>query len=156
MFKILLTICLVLVSVNAKPQIKEALSDEAEKVKHTAESAVSEIAGVLEGCKGKTHTLLDSEKDACAVLYDHSHCRDEKIVVNVGYTELSFRDRNDVESVLVKKGCTLTLYDEASNDVNKRGLSYIVSAVGKDAAFGKTLSGHSELESRAESVDCKC
>ncbi len=77
--------------------------------------------------------------DACAILYDHSNCRDEKVVVPIGYTKLSFRDRNDVESVLVKKGCTLTLFGDSGDDINKRGQSYIVSAAGKTEAVGKTL-----------------
>jgi hypothetical protein len=50
---------------------------------------------------------------ACALLFDHSNCRDLKREVPEGYTGLSFRDRNDVESILVKKGCTLIGYDEA-------------------------------------------
>ena len=47
------------------------------------------------------------DAEACALLFDHSNCRDLKREVPEGYTGLSFRDRNDVESVLVKKGCTL-------------------------------------------------
>ena len=38
---------------------------------------------------------------ACALLFDHSNCRDLKRDVPEGYTALGFRDRNDVESVLV-------------------------------------------------------
>jgi hypothetical protein len=35
------------------------------------------------------------------LLFDHSNCRDLKRDVPEGYTALGFRDRNDVESVLV-------------------------------------------------------
>ena len=35
-------------------------------------------------------------------MFDHSNCRDLKRDVPEGYTALGFRDRNDVESVLVR------------------------------------------------------
>ena len=51
-------------------------------------------------------------------------------------------DRNDVESVLVKKGCTLIGYDEdEERNIYKRGRSYGVSAYGQNQAVGKTLRG---------------
>jgi len=54
---------------------------------------------------------------------------------------LSLLDQNDVESVLVKKGCTLILYDDNEDNVYKRGQSFGVTAYGQSNAVGKTLSG---------------
>ena len=60
--------------------------------------------------------IFGFDAEACALLFDHSNCRDLKRKVPEGYTNLGFLDKNDVESVLVKKGCTLILYDD--NDEN--------------------------------------
>ena len=59
-----------------------------------------------------------------------------------GYTALGLLDRNDVESVLVKKGCTLILYDDNDEaNVFRRGQSFGVTAYGQQNAVSKTLSG---------------
>jgi len=80
--------------------------------------------------------------DACALLFDHSNCRDLKRDVPEGYTALGLLDRNDVESVLVKKGCTLILYDDNDEaNVYRRGQPFGVTAYGQQNAVGKTLSG---------------
>jgi hypothetical protein len=55
-------------------------------------------------------------------------------------------DKNDVESVLVKKGCTLILYDDADDNVYRRGQSFGVTAYGQNNAVGKTLSGKKVLK----------
>jgi hypothetical protein len=84
--------------------------------------------------------------DACALLFDHSNCRDLKRDVPEGYTALGFLDKNDVESVLVKKGCTLVLYDDNDENIYRRGQSFGVTAYGQNNAVGKTLSGKKVLK----------
>jgi hypothetical protein len=69
--------------------------------------------------------------DACALLFDHSNCRDLKRDVPEGYTALGFLDKNDVESVLVKKGCSLVLYDDNDENIYRRGQSFGVTAYGQ-------------------------
>ena len=49
--------------------------------------------------------------------------------------------QNDVESVLVKQGCTLILYDDNEENVYRRGQSFGVTAYGQNNAVGKSLSG---------------
>lgn len=137
--------------VVSEPQLKDLIKQ-----------AGSAVTGLIDGCKdkestfitkpglsyifGRQWTLLNIQVnyfllDACALLFDHSNCRDLKRDVPQGYTSLSLLDQNDVESVLVKKGCTLILYDDNEDNVYKRGKSFGVTAYGQNNAVGKSLSG---------------
>ena len=49
MFKILLAVCLIAVSVNGKPQLGA--------IKETLSSGIGAVTGVFDGCKGKDHAL---------------------------------------------------------------------------------------------------
>lgn len=121
----------------------------------TLSKAANVVAGLIDGCKKQESAFLNKPK-ACALLFDKSNCRDLKRDVPEGYTQLGFRDRNDVESVLVKQGCSLIGYDSSSENVYKRGKSVGISAFGSRSPVGKTLSGKKDLESEIESVECKC
>ena len=95
--------------------------------------------------------------EACALLFDHSNCRDLKRDVPEGYTALGLLDRNDVESVLVKKGCTLILYDDNDEaNVFRRGQSFGVTAYGQQNAVSKTLSGKNVSLSAAILLGTPC
>ncbi|QQP34762.1 Uncharacterized protein FKW44_022754, partial [Caligus rogercresseyi] len=48
-------------------------------------------------------------------------CAGWELPVGTGYTELSFRYRNDAEAVVVKKGCIFTGYDHAGSTDAQRG-----------------------------------
>jgi len=115
----------------------------------------SKVTGVFDGCKDKESSFI-TNPTACALLFDHSNCRDLKREVPEGYTKLGFRDRNDVESILVKKGCTIIGYDEDAENVYKRGQYFGITAYGQPNAVGKTLSGKAELEADMEAVNCTC
>ena len=41
----------------------------------------------------------------CAILFDEEDCAGWSAEVSTGYSELSFRERNEAESVIVKPGC---------------------------------------------------
>lgn len=139
-----LLLAIFLVAVDAKPQID------------LLKKAASSVTGILDGCKDK-ESSFSTKPDACALLFDHSNCRDLKRDVPEGYTALGLLDRNDVESVLVKKGCTLILYDDNDEaNIYRRGQSFGVTAYGQQNAVGKTLSGKNELEAEAEAVNCTC
>lgn len=65
MFKILLVICLIAVSVNAKPQLGA--------LKETLSSGIGSVTGIFDGCKGKDHSLnadkSNSIESFCIILY---------------------------------------------------------------------------------------
>ena len=41
----------------------------------------------------------------CATLFDDEDCNGWSVDVSAGYTELSFRERNEAEAVVVRPGC---------------------------------------------------
>merc|ERR1711879_430365 len=53
----------------------------------------------------------------CAVLFDEEDCTGWSAEVSSGYSELSYRQRNEAESVIVKPGCKFVGYDRADKNI---------------------------------------
>ncbi|XP_059090388.1 uncharacterized protein LOC131886147 [Tigriopus californicus] len=91
----------------------------------------------------------------CAVLFDDSKCGGWKYPVKTGYHELSFRRRNDVESLIVKEGCKFTGYDHDGTTAKERGDFVIVDARNSRRPEVRELKGD-KMDERISSLQCFC
>ena len=67
---------------------------------------VALFAFLLKACSA-SETCQDMRvpEGKCAMLFDEEDCAGWSAEVSTGYSELSYRERNEAESVIVKPGC---------------------------------------------------
>ena len=66
---------------------------------------VAIFAFVISSSASETCEELRVPAGMCATIYDDEDCNGWSVDVPTGYTELSFRERNEAEAVIVKPGC---------------------------------------------------
>ena len=66
---------------------------------------VAILAFVISASASETCEDLRVPAGMCATIYDEEDCNGWSVDVPTGYTELSFRERNEAEAVIVKPGC---------------------------------------------------
>ena len=58
------------------------------------------LGGLFDDCK-----KVRFSGSTCAYLFDDDGCEGWELPIDVGYTELRWRHKNDAESVVVRPGC---------------------------------------------------
>ena len=68
--------------------------------------SIAIFAFVLKACNA-SETCQDMRvpEGKCAILFDEEDCTGWSAEVSTGYSELSYRERNEAESIIVKPGC---------------------------------------------------
>jgi len=95
--------------------------------------------------------------DKCATLFDDEDCNGWSVDVSTGYTELSFRERNEAEAVVVRPGCKFVGYDRADkNIIANRGESIAIDATNSGAHVWMNLKGEDNLEEEISATACTC
>ena len=63
------------------------------------------FAFVIDASASERCEEMKVPSDKCATLFDDEDCNGWSVDVSTVYTELSFRERNEAEAVVVRPGC---------------------------------------------------
>ena len=74
-------------------------------MKHPLPIPVAFFAFVIAASASETCKELRVPAGQCATLYDDEDCNGWSVDISNGYTELSFKERNEAEAVVVRPGC---------------------------------------------------
>merc|ERR1711981_1322930 len=118
---------------------------------------VAIFAFVISASASETCEDLRVPAGMCATIYDDEDCNGWSVDVPTGYTELSFRERNEAEAVIVKPGCKFIGYDRADkNIIANRGDSITIDATNNATHVWMNLEGEDNLEEEISSTVCTC
>jgi len=120
--------------------------------------SVAIFAFVLKACSASERCKdIRVPEGKCATLFDEEDCTGWSAEVSTGYSELSYRERNEAESVIVKPGCKFEGYDRADKNIPaNRGDSITIDATKNDTQIWKNLKGQDNLEEEISSMVCNC
>eukprot|EP00096_Caligus_rogercresseyi_P009645 TRINITY_DN3300_c0_g1_i1.p1 TRINITY_DN3300_c0_g1~~TRINITY_DN3300_c0_g1_i1.p1 ORF type:complete len:276 (+),score=63.43 TRINITY_DN3300_c0_g1_i1:867-1694(+) len=120
-------------------------------------AATNASAGLIQHLVGNECLQKNVPSGMCAVLFDDDGCEGWEKPIPTGYGKLSFRYRNDAETVLVKKGCIFTGYDHHGSNEGARGQKVVIDA----RNFNKPHHKFQELDRKTlvddiSAVKCEC
>eukprot|EP00088_Acartia_fossae_P031202 TRINITY_DN3212_c0_g1_i6.p1 TRINITY_DN3212_c0_g1~~TRINITY_DN3212_c0_g1_i6.p1 ORF type:complete len:143 (-),score=23.02 TRINITY_DN3212_c0_g1_i6:212-607(-) len=123
----------------------------------TISFAIVAFSGVHAGLFGSSCT--DVPSNLCARVYDDEDCKGWELDVPEGRMNFRFFNpvwywyRNDIESVSVRKGCSLTGFD----DTNWTGQSATIVARSRDRHVNlDDEDEYEDLDEEIESLQCTC
>lgn len=94
--------------------------------------------------------------DICCIGFDEDFCRGSRYEMKVGYQKLPWSARNDIESLICRRGCRVELYNHDGVTPEERGEKFIFDATKSQNHLYKNLEGDDELREMASAVNCSC
>uniref|UniRef100_A0A0K2TLI2 Uncharacterized protein n=1 Tax=Lepeophtheirus salmonis TaxID=72036 RepID=A0A0K2TLI2_LEPSM len=114
-------------------------------------------ANIIQHLIGNECIQKNVPRGMCAILFDDDGCEGWEKPIATGYQKLSFRYRNDAETVVVRKGCIFTGYDHDGSRESSRGDKVVIDA----RNFNKPHHKYQELNRKTlvddiSAVKCEC
>merc|ERR1711915_300251 len=109
--------------------------------------------GLFSSCRGKTVPA-----NLCAKAYDDEDCSGWELEIPQGEQKFRlwnlyyYRYRNEIEAVIVRRGCTLTLFAES----NLQGKSVVIRAGNSDRVVSDLEDIDKSMSDNNESLRCTC